>query len=307
FLSLANRLLRLDKQLTEPEKAKFSALTEGKSLQTVVKDLLNAYNPDVIEGIETQVRNEKLGDAPDEISKSIAEEIEKLRTSAAKVFTGELNEYVENVRKAHDQIIDTVNQDTVTKSEWDRFTTEKAQQVIQDFTTYIEQHKDEIIALSIFYDQPYRIRELTFKMIQEVMETLKLERPTLAPNYVWEAYKQLDQVKENSPKNELVSLVSLIRKVSGIDQQLIPYDRTVNENFQKWIFRQNAGQHNKFTEDQMSWLRMIKDHMATSFHLEMEDLDFTPFDSQGGRGKMWNLFGTDMFSIIDEMNINLAS
>ncbi|WP_031327326.1 type I restriction-modification enzyme R subunit C-terminal domain-containing protein, partial [Rhodonellum psychrophilum] len=216
-------------------------------------------------------------------------------------------EYVENVRKAHDQIIDTVNQDTVTKSEWDRFTTEKAQQVIQDFTTYIEQHKDEIIALSIFYDQPYRIRELTFKMIQEVMETLKLERPTLAPNYVWEAYKQLDQVKENSPKNELVSLVSLIRKVSGIDQQLIPYDRTVNENFQKWIFRQNAGQHNKFTEDQMSWLRMIKDHMATSFHLEMEDLDFTPFDSQGGRGKMWNLFGTDMFSIIDEMNINLAS
>ncbi|WP_019597347.1 type I restriction endonuclease subunit R [Rhodonellum psychrophilum] len=307
FLSLANRLLRLDKQLTEPEKAKFSALTEGKSMQTVVKELLNAYNPDVIESIEAQVRNEKLGDAPDEISKSIAEEIEKLRSSAAKVFTGELNEYVENVRKAHDQIIDTVNQDKVTKSEWDTFTTEKAQQVIQDFTTYIEEHKDEIIALSIFYDQPYRRRELTFKMIQEVMETLKLERPTLVPNYVWEAYKQLSQVKENSPKNELVALVSLIRKVSGIDQQLTPYDRTVNENFQKWIFRQNAGQHNKFTEDQMAWLRMIKDHMATSFHLEMEDLDFTPFDSQGGRGRMWKLFGTDMEQVIINLNEALSA
>lgn len=307
FLSLANRLLRLDKQLTEPEKAKFSVLTDGKSMQTVIKDLLNAYNPDVIESIEAQVRKEKLGDAPDEISKSISEEIDKLRTSAAKVFTGELNEYVENVRKSHDQIIDTVNRDKVTKSEWDTFTTEKAQQVIQDFSAYIEQHKDEITALSIFYDQPYRRRELTFKMIQEVMETLKLERPTLAPNYVWEAYKQLDQVKENSPKNELVALVSLIRKVSGIDQQLISYDTTVNENFKKWIFRQNAGQHNKFTEDQMAWLRMIKDHMATSFHIELEDLDFTPFDSKGGRGKMWELFGTEMVSIIDEMNINLAS
>ncbi|WP_031327324.1 type I restriction-modification enzyme R subunit C-terminal domain-containing protein, partial [Rhodonellum psychrophilum] len=216
-------------------------------------------------------------------------------------------EYVENVRKAHDQIIDTVNQDKVTKSEWDTFTTEKAQQVIQDFTTYIEEHKDEIIALSIFYDQPYRRRELTFKMIQEVMETLKLERPTLVPNYVWEAYKQLSQVKENSPKNELVALVSLIRKVSGIDQQLTPYDRTVNENFQKWIFRQNAGQHNKFTEDQMAWLRMIKDHMATSFHLEMEDLDFTPFDSQGGRGRMWKLFGTDMEQVIINLNEALSA
>lgn len=307
YLSLANRLLRLDKQLTEPEKAKFSTLTDGKSMQTVIKDLLNAYNPDVIESIEALVRKEKMGHAPDEISKSISEEIEKLRTSAAKVFTGELNEYVENVRKSHDQIMDTVNTDKVTKSEWDTFTTEKAQQVIQDFTAYIEQHKDEITALSIFYDQPYRRRELTFKMIQEVMETLKLERPTLAPNYVWEAYKQLDQVKENSPKNELVALVSLIRKVSGIDQQLISYDTTVNENFKKWIFRQNAGQHNKFTEDQMSWLRMIKDHMATSFHIELEDLDFTPFDSKGGRGKMWELFGTEMVSIIDEMNINLAS
>jgi type I restriction enzyme, R subunit len=307
FLSLANRLLRLDKQLTEPEKAKFSALTDGKSMQTVVKELLNAYNPDVIESIESQVRNEKRGEAPDQISNCISEEVEKLRTSAAKVFTGELNEYIENVRKAHDQIIDTVNQDKVTKTEWDKFTTEKAQQVIQDFTAYIEQHKDEIIALSLFYDQPYRRRELTFKMIQEVMETLKLEKPTLAPNYVWEAFKQLDQVKENSPKNELVALVSLIRKVSGIDQHLTPFDRTVNENFQKWIFRQNAGQHNKFTEEQMAWLRMIKDHMANSFHLEMEDLDFTPFDAQGGRGRMWELFGTEMNTIIDEMNRDISA
>ncbi len=307
FLSLANRLLRLDKQLTEPEKAKFSALTEGKSMQTVIKELLNAYNPDVIESIEVKVRNQKLGDAPDEISKSISLEIDKLRTSAAKVFTGELNEYVENVRKSHDQIIDTVNTDKVTKTEWDTFTTEKAKQVIQDFTAYIEEHKDEITALSIFYDQPYRRRELTFKMIQEVMETLKLERPTLAPNYVWEAYKQLDQVKENSPKDELVALVSLIRKVSGIDQKLISYDTTVNENFKKWIFRQNAGQHNKFTEDQMSWLRMIKDHMATSFHIELEDLDFTPFDSQGGRGKMWELFGAEMNPILEELNAELVA
>src|SRR5690606_3558057 len=118
------------------------------------------------------------------------------------------------------------------------------QQVVQEFAEYIEAHRDEITALSIFYDQPYRRRELTLKMVKDLLEQLKLDRPLLAPVYVWEAYKQLDQVKENSPKSELITLVSLVRKATGIDAQLTPFDRTVNQNFQKWIFQQNAGQHN---------------------------------------------------------------
>ncbi|WP_339869361.1 DEAD/DEAH box helicase family protein [uncultured Algoriphagus sp.] len=307
FLSLANRLLRLEKELNPTEKDRFAELAQGKSMQTVIKDLLNAYNPDVIEGIESKVAQEKLGEAPDEISKTIELEVDRLRTTAAQVFTGELTEYVEKVRKAHDQVIDGVNLDKVTKAEWDTFTTEKAEQVIQDFTEYIQTHKEEIIALEIFYDQPYRRRELTLKMVKDLLELIKLDRPQLAPNYIWEAYKQLDQVKENSPKSELVALVSLIRKVAGIDGQLTPYDATVQENFRKWIFQQNAGQHNKFTEEQLAWLRMIKGHIASSFHIDVEDLDYTPFDGQGGRGTMWKMFGTDTVALLEELNKELSA
>ena len=49
-------------------------------------------------------------------------------------------------------------------------------------------------------------------MIKEVLEKLKLDKPLLAPHYVWEAYAQLEEVNANSPKNELVALVSLIRR-----------------------------------------------------------------------------------------------
>jgi type I restriction enzyme, R subunit len=300
-------LLRLEKELSPVEKERFAELADGKSLQTVIKDLLNAYNPDEIERIESEVAQEKMGEAPDEISKAIALEVDQLRTSAAKVFTGELTEYVEKVRKAHDQVIDGVNVDKVIRAEWDTFTTEKAEQVIQDFTEYIQTHKDEIIALEIFYDQPYRRRELTLKMVKDLLDRIKLDRPMLAPNYIWEAYQQLDQVKENSPKSELVTLVSLIRKVAGIDNQLRSYDATVNENFRKWIFQQNAGQHNKFTEEQLEWLRMIKDHIASSFHIGMDDLDYTPFDREGGRGKLWALFGTEMETVIKELNEELVA
>nr|WP_262712249.1 type I restriction-modification enzyme R subunit C-terminal domain-containing protein [Phaeodactylibacter luteus] len=58
----------------------------------------------------------------------------------------------------------------------------------------------------------------------------------------------------------------------------------------------------KFTEDQMQWLRMIKDHIAGSFHLEMDDLDYTPFDAVGGRGRMYQLFGAEMNGVIEELN-----
>ena len=35
---------------------------------------------------------------------------------------------------------------------------------------------------------------------------------------------------------------------------------------------------------------------------KIDDLDYTPFDSQGGKGKMYKLFGNDMNEIINELN-----
>jgi type I restriction enzyme R subunit len=52
---------------------------------------------------------------------------------------------------------------------------------------------------------------------------------------------------------------------------------------------------------------MLKYHIASSFHVEFNDLDYTPFDAQGGKGKMWQLFGDEMNTIIDEMNEALAA
>src|SRR5699024_2385841 len=140
--------------------------------------------------------------------------------------------YVENVRKQHEQIIDHINIDEVTKSEWDTTSVDKAKEVIRDFTEYLEANKDEIKALSIFYNQPYNRRSINFKMIKEVMEKLKMEKPMLAPDYVWEAFATLENVKSKQPKDELTALVSLIRKVCGIDKELRPFDKTINENFQ---------------------------------------------------------------------------
>ncbi len=307
FMSLANRLIRLQKQLTEEEKGGFEKLSGGKPINHAAKDLLDAYNPDTVENMQLKIEREKPGEAPVEIKKAVQKELDVLRRRAASPFTGKLNEYIENVRKVHEQIIDTVNPDTLRKAEWDSFSTEKARDVVRDFSDYIQANKNEIIALSIFYDQPFRRRELTFAMIKEVLEILKREKPMLAPHYVWEAYAQLEEVRGSSPKSELVTLVSLVRKVTGIDRQLTPYNHIVDKNFKDWIFKKHGGAGEKFTEEQMAWLRMLKDHVAGSFHVALDDLDYTPFDALGGRGKMWQLFGDQTDDIIDELNEALAA
>ncbi len=309
FLSLANRLTRLDKQITDKEKEKLKEYSNGKNIKQITKELLSAYDEDVIndkaqreiDKVPVQNRTPKM---EEEARKNAQKE---LILEASKTFTGSFCDYVENVRKQHEQIIDHINIDEITKSEWDTTSVDKAKKTIQDFSAYLEANKNEIEALSIFYNQPYNRRNITFKMIREVMDKLKMEKPMLAPDYVWDAYASIEDVKSKQPQDELTALVSLLRKVCGIDQQLRPFDKTINENFQNWIFKQNAGKHNRFSQEQLDWLRMIKEHVVSSYHIELEDLDYTPFDAQGGRGKMHQLFGDEMNEIINELNEVLAA
>tara|TARA_R100000935_G_scaffold15425_1_gene30762 strand:- start:32637 stop:35453 length:2817 start_codon:yes stop_codon:yes gene_type:complete len=309
FLSLANRLIRLEKQITEKEKDKLLEFSNGKNLKQITKELITAYDQDAIE-TKAQLEIDKIpvqDQTPALVEEAKKKAQEELVLEASKSFNGELNEYLENVRKQHEQIIDSINIDTVTKSEWETTSVDKATQIIKDFSKYLEANKDEITALSIFYDQPYNRRNITFNMIKEVFEKLMLEKPTLAPDYVWNAFAALEDVKSEQPKDELTALVSLIRKVCGIEKELTPFDKTINENFKNWMFKQNAGQHNRFTAEQVTWLRMIKDHVVSSYHIEIDDLDYTPFDAKGGKGKMYQLFGNEMSGILEELNTTLVA
>jgi len=306
FISLAGRLARLDKQISPKEKITFAEKANGKTIPQVVKELLNAFNPDTIENLQAEIRNKMQGASSDEINSVFDTQHSKLMDTAASVFTGELNAYIENVRKAHAQVIDHISADKLINAGWNKDNTEKAETIIQDFKAWIESHKDEIIALQIFYSQPFRRRELTYKMIKDVFELLKTEKPALAPLNVWRAYEQLAQVK-GSPKNELVAIVSLIRIVAGIDKTLTTFDDTVDKNFRTWVFEKQRGNAPKFTEEQMQWLRMIKDYVANSFHIDREDFDLSPFNAQGGLSKMWQLFGEKTDVIISELNEALAA
>jgi type I restriction enzyme, R subunit len=217
----------------------------------------------------------------------------------------ELRNYVIDVRKKYDQYIDHINPDEITAMGWVKDSAAAAESLVQDFTQWIETHKEEITALQLFYAQPYRRRALSYAMLKELAETLKMQKPALAPLQVWKAYEQLEKVS-GQPKGELMAMVALVRRVSGLDGTLTAFDKTVDKNFQEWIFGKQAGAV-KYTEEQVQWLRLIKEAIANSFHVDKEDFELDPFNKLGGLGKMWQLFGAETDTLLEELNERLVA
>ncbi|MCW3102321.1 MAG: putative type modification methyltransferase, subunit [Bacteroidetes bacterium] len=316
--TLANRLIRLDRQISEKDKERFTEQAGGHTLNQVVKQLLYAYDPDTAESIKQQLKAELPDATPAEADAAFAQRHLTIIEKAVAVFNDpDLRQFIVDIRKKYDQVIDVVNIDTIRTIGWVKDQVAAAQAAIGDFKAWIESNRDEITALQIFYGQPYRRRELTYKMIKDLYELLLLQKPALKLNTLWDAYVIIEdqeakgkEVKRlprtEKPKKELVMLVSLIRKTIGIDEWLTGYDKTVDLNFQEWIFKKQAGKI-KFTKEQVEWLRMVKEYIAGSFHFDKEDFELDPFNKKGGLSKMWQLFGDKTDEIINELNEVLAA
>jgi len=300
--SLAGRLARLDRELEEGDRENIQKLAGGKRLSDIVNSLLEAIDADRIEEEATAVAK---GAEPTEIQRNQARE--KLVGQAANVFSGPLINLLDGIRREKEQTIDHDNLDTLLQAGWSGDARENAQALAKDFAGYLEEHRDQVEALTIFFTQPARRSEITYEMISSLLAALKSDRPKLAPLRVWRAYALLDNYKGSDPANELAALVALVRRVCGLDQKIAPYADTVRRNFQSWILKRHSGAGEKFTGEQLEWLHMIRDHIATSIHIDRDDLDMAPFDAKGGLGKMYQLFGGSMDSVLTEMNAALAA
>lgn len=307
YLSLANRLTRLDKELSPSEKARYTEHSNGITISQTVQRLIDAFDADAIE-LQARVANslpedvhvseEQLQRAQDELKEAAAEPF----------FVPSLREYIENVRKAHDQIIDTVNLDHLKSAGWDKDHQEKAESTIATFRQFIEQNKDEITALSIIYNQSWRDRPLTLAMVKELYEAMNRPPFNLTVDRIWQAYDTScpGKVKAKSPTRMLTDIVSLLRFELGFEQELKPYSDVVNYNFMRWTMAKNAGNIH-FTDEQMAWLRMIRDHVAASLSITLDDLSLPPFDDHGGLGRFYVLFGDEYEKLLDEINVALAA
>ncbi len=298
--SLASRLSRLDNKLDATDQAKIADLA-GRPLAGIIRDLFDAIDADKVEADAKAAGHPE----PDDTAMNTAREARIKH--AANLFTGPLINLIDTIRRDHEQTIDHDSKDTLLRAEWAGDVTENATQITSDFASYLNDNRDTVAALTIYFNTPARRAEVSFAMVKELLHRLTTDQPRLAPLTVWRAYAHLDGYKGDNPASDLTALVALVRRVTGLDATLTRHSDRVRRNFQNWILKRHSGAGEKFTEAQMDWLRMIRDHLATSFIIEADDLDMAPFDGKGGMGQMYALFGEGTQDVMTEMNEALSA
>ncbi len=297
--SLAGRLAGLDREIDEKDKQEIKGAAGGKSVRELVNRLLDAVDPDR----QTDKAKELFTtETPSE--EQVKEATKELVQTACKPFDNpKLRNTLIAIKQRNEQTIDVVSKDKVLTAGWDKEAKEKAQAVITTFKKFIEDNKNELTALQLFYSKPYGERRLTHQAVKALAEAIKKPPYVLTTDQVWQAYEQLEQskVKKAGTQKILTDIINLIRFTIGEDTVLEPFHETVNRRFADWLLQQ-AKVGRTFTSEQMEWLQMIKEHIATSVKVTVDDFELTPFQEKGGAVKASKVFGQQLDKILEELN-----
>lgn len=310
--SLANRLVRLHKQLDAKAHARIEQAAGGIPLAELGRGLLAALDPDGI--VQTALATAHAQGTTRSEDTLSADELQAARTlrvaSACAPFDAPaLRDAIENARREREQIIDHINLDTVTFAGYAAQAEGQAQQAIDRFAAYIAAHKDEIAALGFFYQQPYQRRALTFDMLEELQAHLARPPLMLTTDRLWNAYArvQAGAVQGASTQRQLTDLVALVRFALGLDAELKPFAEQVDKRFADWIWRHNSRRASAFTPEQTEWLRLMKDHIAASCSIGRGDFDYAELAHKGGLQGVWKVLGAELDGLMDEMNEELVA
>ncbi len=303
--TLAARLARLDRELEPAQRQQIITASGGHTPATLAGSLLRAFDPDAIAERATG----KPGASPDEIApeKYEATRQELIAAACAPFDKPALRQTLEQLKKETEQAIDIYTPDEVLEQGFDAAAKAKATSLVQAFHDYLIANQAQIDALQILYSRPFKQR-LTEPMLKELEKKLRDNHAAWTEDNLWAACAAVypTKVKGRSQAGRFADLVSLVRFALEQQPVLAPFADSVSERFNEWLMdKAKAGV--KYTADQLAWLNLIRDHIATAISIEREDLELSPFNLLGGLGKAHQLFGEQLPKLLDELNEVLAA
>jgi type I restriction enzyme, R subunit len=307
--SLASRLARIDKQCSPDDKRLIDDTSGGVSLASIASALVAALDADQQDDAARRMFH--LSDTDSPTKKQIEKAAQPLKKAAiqALMATPPLRKLILDLRQKFEQIVDEVSKDRLLPEQtgYSPEARQKADALVKSFESYLTEHKDELDALQFFYSVPHKKR-LHFKDIQALANAISAPPRSWTAETLWRAYETLEKskVRGASPQRLLTDIVSLVRFALHQDGELVPHADRVREKFQNWLVQQ-ANKGRTFSDEQIQWLRMMRDHIATSLEIDMESLDLTPFTNEGGLARASKVFGKDLKVIVRELNEALAA
>ncbi|MBN8592405.1 MAG: DEAD/DEAH box helicase family protein [Anaerolineae bacterium] len=304
LLTLAGRLARLAKHLSENDRAEIRAASGGRGLTEIAHQLREAADPDAAEARAAQAGQAEPTD--DQIAAAAA----ALKRDVLRLLTPPLRKTLKSIQARDEMVIDEVSRDQVLFAGFtDRSGAESA---VQSFRAFIEQHRDEITALRILYAIPHQRQRLEWQHITELAEKLKQPPTALTPDKIWAAFAAVEpgRVRAAGTKRLLTDLIALVRHVLEPDPEgaLIPYPEQVRARYQAWLATQEAAGRG-FSPAQREWLDAIAGHIGVNLTMEMQDFNDGDFFRQGGVTRALELFGDmgRLRALVEDLNTALAA
>ena len=295
--SLAGRLAALERKLDQEDLDRITDASQGKTLRDLSNAILDAIDPDKIEKIAG-------GEISDEEFTKIQSGL--IETACQPFDDPKLRQLIKDIKQKSDIVIDDITIDQLTDASFDKKASEEK---IKSFKAFIDENKNELIALQILYNQPYGKQKLTYAAIKELAQKLTDPPYYLDVASIWQAYRRLEDSKvRGAPVDQqLTEIVSLVRYALGMDEVLEPFGAKVEQRFNLWIGRQKkAGR--AFTDEQLGWLKAIAQFIAVNAEIETRDFMSIPaFSDQGGLLKVRQLFGPDLPTLMDELQMALVA
>ena len=145
-------------------------------------------------------------------------------------------------------------------------------------------------------------------MIRDLYEIISKPPYNFTIQKMWNCYYVKSNGKIDKPTEfQLMDIISVIKYELGQIETLNPFSTSVKSKFKEWIFKRNSTQGFVFTDEQVTWLRLIRDHICVSLSIEQDDLELSPFDNKGGLGRYYELFGAQYLNILNELNVALVA
>ena len=189
--TVAARMARINRNMSDQDAQKISEVTSGKSLNSLVADLVNALNPD--NQMELFKQNNPDVDQPtQEQIKNAAATL--IKEAVKPLFDPDFRNLLLEIKKKNEQIIDNVSSDAVIEAGFSAEALEKAKGMISSFKQFIEDNKDEITALQILYSRSYK-SPLKFENIKELADAINKPPHHWTEDNLWSAYATLEKSK----------------------------------------------------------------------------------------------------------------
>jgi type I restriction enzyme R subunit len=126
-------------------------------------------------------------------------------------------------------------------------------------------------------------------------------RPAWTTETLWNAYAKLKNAPRLSGPKRLTNLISLIRAVVQLEDELIPYPDRVQQRYQDWLAGQEAAGH-QFTLAQRQWLDRMAEVVGVNLAFTRRDFN-DYFQAEGGLNAANRLFGkAELNRLLTDLN-----